>query len=83
MKLIAYQKGDRRIMARVLDNKALPFANLEDFWADPAAESIGSCPGAIRRRVDCRLGSSSATARHGPRALRGSELPRPRPGSTL
>ena len=35
MKLIAYQKGDRRIMARVLDNKALPFADLEEFWTDP------------------------------------------------
>jgi hypothetical protein len=31
MKLIAYQKGDRRIIARVLHNKALPFANLEEF----------------------------------------------------
>ena len=35
MKLIAYLKGDDRIMARVLDQKALPVANLEDFWADP------------------------------------------------
>src|SRR5258706_8627717 len=35
MKLIAYQKGDGRIMARVLDNKALQFADLEEFWADP------------------------------------------------
>jgi len=35
MKLIAYQNGDRRIMAKVLDNKALPFASLEEFWADP------------------------------------------------
>jgi 2-keto-4-pentenoate hydratase/2-oxohepta-3-ene-1,7-dioic acid hydratase in catechol pathway len=35
MKLIEYLKGDRRIMARALDNKALPFANLEEFWADP------------------------------------------------
>jgi 2,4-didehydro-3-deoxy-L-rhamnonate hydrolase len=35
MKLIAYQKGNERIMAKVLDNKALPFASLENFWADP------------------------------------------------
>jgi 2-keto-4-pentenoate hydratase/2-oxohepta-3-ene-1,7-dioic acid hydratase in catechol pathway len=35
MKLIAYQRGADRIMARVLDNRALPFATLEDFWADP------------------------------------------------
>src|SRR6202521_3204012 len=35
MKLIAYQDGERRIMAKVLDNKALPFANLEEFWTDP------------------------------------------------
>jgi 2,4-diketo-3-deoxy-L-fuconate hydrolase len=35
MKLMAFQNGDRRIMARVLDNKALPFADLEEFWADP------------------------------------------------
>jgi 2,4-diketo-3-deoxy-L-fuconate hydrolase len=35
MKLIAYQNGDRRIMAKVLDSKALPFASLEEFWADP------------------------------------------------
>ena len=35
MKLIAYQNGDRRVMARVVDDMALPFASLEDFWADP------------------------------------------------
>jgi 2-keto-4-pentenoate hydratase/2-oxohepta-3-ene-1,7-dioic acid hydratase in catechol pathway len=35
MKLIAFQDGDRRVMARVLDDKALPFAYLEEFWADP------------------------------------------------
>jgi 2-keto-4-pentenoate hydratase/2-oxohepta-3-ene-1,7-dioic acid hydratase in catechol pathway len=35
MKLIAFQNGDRRIMARVLDNKALPISDLEEFWADP------------------------------------------------
>jgi 2,4-didehydro-3-deoxy-L-rhamnonate hydrolase len=35
MKLIAYQKGDDRIMARVLEQKALPIAKLEDFWATP------------------------------------------------
>ena len=35
MKLIAYQNGDRRLMCRVLDNSALPFAELEEFWADP------------------------------------------------
>jgi hypothetical protein len=35
MKLIAYLKGDDRIMARVLDQKALPVAKLEDFWATP------------------------------------------------
>jgi 2-keto-4-pentenoate hydratase/2-oxohepta-3-ene-1,7-dioic acid hydratase in catechol pathway len=35
MKLIAYQKDDRRIMARVLDHKAMPFASLDDFWANP------------------------------------------------
>ena len=35
MKLIAYQDGDDRIMARVLDGNALPFAKLEDFWANP------------------------------------------------
>ena len=35
MKLIAYQKGDRRIMARVVDDQALPFANLGEFWVDP------------------------------------------------
>jgi hypothetical protein len=35
VKLIAYQNGDRRVMARVVDDMALPFASLEDFWADP------------------------------------------------
>ncbi len=35
MKLIAYQKGDDRIMAKVVGNMALPFASLEDFWAAP------------------------------------------------
>ena len=35
MRLIAYQNGDRRVMARVADDMALPFARLEDFWADP------------------------------------------------
>jgi 2,4-didehydro-3-deoxy-L-rhamnonate hydrolase len=35
MKFIAYLKGDDRIMARVLDQKALPVAKLEDFWANP------------------------------------------------
>src|ERR1700689_1202210 len=35
MKLIAYQKGTDRIMARVQGNEVLPFASLEDFWADP------------------------------------------------
>jgi 2-keto-4-pentenoate hydratase/2-oxohepta-3-ene-1,7-dioic acid hydratase in catechol pathway len=35
VKLIAYQNGDGRVMASVVDNLALPFANLEDFWADP------------------------------------------------
>jgi len=31
MKLIAYQKGTDRMMARVQGNEMLPFANLEDF----------------------------------------------------
>ena len=35
MKLIAYQKGNDRVMARVFDKKALPIAKLEDFWANP------------------------------------------------
>ena len=35
MKLIAYLKGDDRIMARVLDQTALPVSKLEDFWANP------------------------------------------------
>jgi 2-keto-4-pentenoate hydratase/2-oxohepta-3-ene-1,7-dioic acid hydratase in catechol pathway len=35
MKLIAYQKGERRIMAKVLGDKALPVADLDEFWADP------------------------------------------------
>jgi 2-keto-4-pentenoate hydratase/2-oxohepta-3-ene-1,7-dioic acid hydratase in catechol pathway len=35
MKLIAYQKGTDRMMARVQGNEVLPFASLEDFWADP------------------------------------------------
>ena len=35
MKLIAYQKGNDRIMAKVLDDMVLPFASLEDFWAAP------------------------------------------------
>ena len=35
MKFIAYLKGDDRIMARVLDQTALPVAKLEDFWANP------------------------------------------------
>ena len=35
MRLIAYQNSDRRVMARVVDDMALPFASLEDFWADP------------------------------------------------
>ena len=35
MKLIAYQNGDGRIMASVLENMALPFSDLRDFWADP------------------------------------------------
>jgi 2,4-diketo-3-deoxy-L-fuconate hydrolase len=35
VKLIAYQDGDRRVMARVAGDLALPFASLEDFWADP------------------------------------------------
>src|SRR3984885_949171 len=34
MKLIAYQKGIDRMMARVQGNEVLPFASLEDFWAD-------------------------------------------------
>src|SRR3984957_15783887 len=42
MKLIAYQKGDRRIIARVLDNKALPFANLDEFWADPQQSLVAA-----------------------------------------
>jgi hypothetical protein len=33
MRLIAYLKGDDRIMARVLDEKALPVAKLEDLTA--------------------------------------------------
>ena len=33
MKLIAYQKGADRMMARVQGDEALPFASLEDFWA--------------------------------------------------
>jgi hypothetical protein len=32
MKLMAFQNGDRRTMARVLDDKALPFADLDEFW---------------------------------------------------
>jgi 2-keto-4-pentenoate hydratase/2-oxohepta-3-ene-1,7-dioic acid hydratase in catechol pathway len=35
MKLIAYQKGERRIMAKVLGDKALPVADLDEFWASP------------------------------------------------
>src|ERR1700757_4080505 len=35
MKLIAFQNADRRIMAKVLDDKALPIADLEEFWTDP------------------------------------------------
>src|ERR1700689_2793745 len=35
MKLIAYQKGTDRMMARVQGSEVLPFASLEDFWADP------------------------------------------------
>jgi hypothetical protein len=35
VKLIAYQNGDRRVMCRVLENIALPFVDLEEFWADP------------------------------------------------
>jgi len=35
MKLIAYLRGNDRIMAKVLDQKALPVAKLEDFWANP------------------------------------------------
>jgi hypothetical protein len=35
MKFIAYLKGDDRIVARVLDQNALPVAKLEDFWANP------------------------------------------------
>src|ERR1700686_3043732 len=42
MKLIAYQKGDRRIIARVLENKALPFANLDEFWADPQQSLVAA-----------------------------------------
>jgi 2,4-didehydro-3-deoxy-L-rhamnonate hydrolase len=48
VKLIAYQKDANRVMARVLDNLALPFVSLEDFWADPekgllAAARVKSC----------------------------------------
>jgi len=35
MKLIAYLKGGDRVMARVLDQKALPVAKIEDFRANP------------------------------------------------
>src|SRR6202167_232589 len=35
MKLMAFQNGDRRTMGRVLDDEALPFADLDEFWADP------------------------------------------------
>jgi 2-keto-4-pentenoate hydratase/2-oxohepta-3-ene-1,7-dioic acid hydratase in catechol pathway len=35
VKLIAYQNGDQRFMASVVGDLALPFAHLEDFWADP------------------------------------------------
>jgi 2-keto-4-pentenoate hydratase/2-oxohepta-3-ene-1,7-dioic acid hydratase in catechol pathway len=35
MKLIAYQKGADRMMARIQGNEVLPFASIEDFWADP------------------------------------------------
>jgi 2,4-didehydro-3-deoxy-L-rhamnonate hydrolase len=35
MKLVSYQSNDRRVMAKILDSVALPFASLEDFWADP------------------------------------------------
>ena len=35
MKLIAYQKGADRMMARVQGNEVVPFASLEEFWADP------------------------------------------------
>jgi 2-keto-4-pentenoate hydratase/2-oxohepta-3-ene-1,7-dioic acid hydratase in catechol pathway len=42
MKLIAYQKGDRRIMARVLDNRAMPFASLDDFWANPQQSLVAA-----------------------------------------
>src|SRR6202167_5912695 len=42
MKLIAYQKGARRIIARALDNKALPYANLDEFWADPQQSLVAA-----------------------------------------
>jgi 2,4-didehydro-3-deoxy-L-rhamnonate hydrolase len=42
VKLIAYQNGDRRVMCRVLDNRALPFADLEEFWADPQQSLVAA-----------------------------------------
>jgi 2,4-diketo-3-deoxy-L-fuconate hydrolase len=56
VKLIAYQNGDRRIMARVLDDRVLPFADLEEFWADPqrnllAAAEVRSGGEAIEKLV--------------------------------
>jgi 2-keto-4-pentenoate hydratase/2-oxohepta-3-ene-1,7-dioic acid hydratase in catechol pathway len=35
VKLIAYQNGNRRVLARVVDDLVLPFADLEEFWEDP------------------------------------------------
>lgn len=35
MKIIAYQKGTNRMMAKVQGNEAVPFATLESFWANP------------------------------------------------
>jgi len=75
MKLIAYQRGADRIMARVLDNKALPFATLET--SGPNLSRV-SWP---RRRLGPGESRSPAWSkfrhcRHGPRALRRPELRR-------
>jgi 2,4-didehydro-3-deoxy-L-rhamnonate hydrolase len=35
MKLIAHQNGERPVMATVVNDVAVPFADLEEFWADP------------------------------------------------
>jgi 2-keto-4-pentenoate hydratase/2-oxohepta-3-ene-1,7-dioic acid hydratase in catechol pathway len=46
VKLIAHRSGDGRVMASVVDNVALPFAKLDDFWADP--EQALSCASRVQ-----------------------------------